>query len=455
MSTTKNLSRSTRNVIFNIFNSVIVKGVAIFVGFITIPAYITYFDNNLMLGVWFTILSVLSWILNFDLGIGNGLRNRLVTTLVENQEEKSKKYISSAYVFLTMMASALSVILCSISLVIPWNRVFNVTNTSIDPMALKLAITILMLSILLQFILRIISSILYALQLSFVPNLLSLITSIILLVFVITSNNYFEHKDIVALAIVYFLAVNVPLLVTTLLVFNTRLKSFRPSISFFEWEYAKDTFKVGSAFLGLQLEAMIINNTSIFLITWLLGSLYVVEYNIYIKVFSLVSTVFSLITVPIWSAVTRAQSQGNYVWIRKTIRVLQLVGITLSVGQLVFLPVMQFLFNMWLESNSIIVDYKVMILFSIDQSIIIWSGICASICNGLNELKLQFKLMTAGAILIVPLSIFLTNMFDGYSGVILAHIISLIPYCIGQTIWMEKYTRRNILLVNNEILLNK
>ncbi|CAH0206525.1 lipopolysaccharide biosynthesis protein [Priestia megaterium] len=453
MNIIKKFSNTTSNVIFNIINSVLVKGIAIIVAFLTIPAYIKYFDNNVTLGIWFTILSVLSWILNFDLGIGNGLRNRIVTTLAQKQEEKTKKYISSAYIFLLIIAVIVSIITCSLSLIIPWNNVFNVSNTDVSSADLTFAITIVLLSIMLQFILRIISSILYALQLAFIPNMLSLLTSIILLIFVMYSNAYLANHNIIALSLVYLLAVNLPLLITTLVIFKNRLRAFRPSIHFFDFDYAKDTLKTGSAFLGLQLEAMIINNTSIFLITWLLGSIYVVEYNIYFKVFSLVSTVFSLITVPIWSAVTKAQSEQNYLWVKKTIRVLQLIAIIFSVVQLMMLPIMQFLFDVWLKENSINVDYEIMILFSIEQSVVIWSGICASICNGLNELRLQFILMTIGAILIVPLAIVFTGILGGYYGVVLAHTIALLPYCIGQTIWLEKYISKNIIKVKKEAIL--
>ncbi|EOU1150939.1 hypothetical protein AB8J25_001843 [Clostridium perfringens] len=80
----KNINGNTKKVIINIINGIGIKGGAILIAFFTTPAYMRYFENESILGVWFTILSVLSWILNFDLGIGNGIRNRLVKTLLNN-----------------------------------------------------------------------------------------------------------------------------------------------------------------------------------------------------------------------------------------------------------------------------------------------------------------------------------------------------------------------------------
>ena len=70
--------------------------------------------------------------LNFDLGIGNGLRNYMVGPLVKGDVKATKRYISSAY----LMSVLISVIALGAAFVaVPrfnWNVIFNVSNDLIS-----------------------------------------------------------------------------------------------------------------------------------------------------------------------------------------------------------------------------------------------------------------------------------------------------------------------------------
>lgn len=87
----KNLNPNEKIIVKNTFWAFVVKGGALVVSLFTTPAFIRYFNNNTILGVWYTLLSVLIWFLNFDLGLGNGIRNNLVKAYAENDEDGIKK----------------------------------------------------------------------------------------------------------------------------------------------------------------------------------------------------------------------------------------------------------------------------------------------------------------------------------------------------------------------------
>lgn len=120
------LGSSNKQILSNIFGSFLIKGGAMLLSLFTLPAYMRYFDNQLILGFWFTALSVLSWILTFDLGIGNGLRNNLVTALVDRDKDKVKRYISSAYLVMFLIVCISYGVSYFIFPIIDFNLIFNV-----------------------------------------------------------------------------------------------------------------------------------------------------------------------------------------------------------------------------------------------------------------------------------------------------------------------------------------
>lgn len=443
LSKLKEVDVNTKNVIVSIFNSFFVKGGGIIVGFFTTPAYMSYFNDNSTLGVWFAMLSIFNWIINLDMGIGNGLRNKVVRTMVEKNNIETKKYISSAYFFLFFIAIIISGITIVLTPLLNWNNFFNISVEILPSSILENAVIIVLISIIIQFVLRLITSILFAMQKSFIPNLLTLSTNLFLLFFVLVCNWTGNNNNIILLAIAYLLASNFPLLIANLGVFLTVCKDVKPNIKYYDKNYATDILKVGGGFLLLQIESLIINSSSIFIITTFLGSAKVVEYNIYYKIFFTISSIFSLITIPIWSAVTKAVVENKIIWIRRTVRRLQGVAILFCIGQLILFPIMQTLVDIWLGNESIIINPNIMWFFVFEATITIWSGVNASISSGLNEIKLQTILMTVGAILMLPLSYIFISYFPIYTSVVAAHGLSLLPYCVGQTIWIENFLKKS------------
>ena len=125
---------------------------------------------------------MLNWIFTFDLGIGNGLRNFLVVAFEKKDKNECKKLISSAYFSIGFFVILLIIITMLVVPHINWNILCNVSENIIDKSVLTKAITLLLIGIWIQLILKIIQSILYSLQKPAIPNLLILISNVLLLI---------------------------------------------------------------------------------------------------------------------------------------------------------------------------------------------------------------------------------------------------------------------------------
>jgi O-antigen/teichoic acid export membrane protein len=441
--------KNNTNIIANIVGSFVVKGGAMVVTVITTPAYIRYFDNNIALGVWFTILALLQCVIQFDLGIGNGLRNKLTEEIAKNNNLETKKYISSAYCILGFGAICASLCFAIISKYINWNNILNVNENAISGEYLKLCLQIVFSGVMIQLVLKLINSILYALQKSSLVNFLSLFSSIIILIVVTTCPNLGAERNLKVLSLVNILAVNLPLLVATVFVFCTSLKGARPQFKMFRKSYAQSIWGVGILFFVLQTMIILITSANEFFITKLCSPKLTVDYQIYNKMFNMISSVFSLALIPIWSAVTKAQAENNMKWILKLHNVLLFCASVVIVFELLMVPFMQFIVNIWLGNESIVISYEVALIFAIANGVLLWHSVNCQIANGMGYLKPQLIFLTIGAISKIPLSILLVNLSNWWVGIILSNIIALLPLSIIQPIWLKKEIIRRHNVLNN------
>jgi len=432
------LSENNKNILRNVLGAFIVKGMALVISLFTMPAYMRYFNNEVALGLWFTILSVLSWILNFDLGIGNGLRNKLTATLATEDFTEAKKYLSSAYISIGVLCTFLSVIFMTVSPLVDWNTVFNIKEEIVSQKALLQTVNIVFVGIILQLLFKLITSVLYALQKSSVNNLLSLITSTITLVCVLVIPSQNNDQNMIYMALVYVLAIILPLLVTTVILFaGEKLRNCTPSFRCFSLSHAKAVLALGGGFLFVQLTYMLIMSTNEYFITFFCGNQYVTEYQIYYRLFSLGSTVFCLAMTPIWSAVTKALAQHNVPWIRRLHKLLLKLSFAGSAVVFLLIPVLQFLINIWLKDNSIIADYWYAVAFAILGSLMIFNSSLSSVANGLGKLKTQAICFCIGAVVKIPIAWLLVILLKSWIGVVWANVISMSIYCLIQP-WILK-----------------
>lgn len=435
---------NTGIVLRNTLMSAVVKGGSLFIALFTTPAYMHFFNNDEVLGVWFTLLSVLAWILNCDMGIGNGLRNHLVYAINEKDWDRARKYISSSYLFLSGIGAIILLGVVVAGNFVSWNTVFNIQSEIVAANTMTKALQILLASIILQFVLRLVTSILYALQEAFVPGLLNLSTNVMMLGFVLLSNALGKNNSLVSLASAYLVAVNLPLIVATFWVFTKKIPQTRPSVSFFRKDYALSILKVGTAFLWLQVIAMVVDNTNNYLTTLFVGNSAVVEYQVYNKIFNLPMIMVMLVTTSLWSTLTKAKAENDWEWIQASYSKYMKIALLLGAAEFAVIIPLQWIFNFWLGDKTIQVNYGIAAIFALSGTIMSLRTILANYSNGLCELKIQTVFMTIGAVVNIPLAYIFSRISESYISIVLANIISMVPYCIAQMLWCRKYFKAKV-----------
>ncbi len=436
----RSLSENDSIVFKNVVGAFLVKGGGLIVTLFAIPAYIRYFNNNEVLGLWFTILSLLNWVLNFDLGIGNGLRNQLTAAIALKDKEGAKRLISSAYM-------SVGVIIAMFCVVFPFtvsganlNEVFSINSSIVDSNTLYLCICIVFIGLMVHFWLRLITSVLYAMQKSSLNNFLVLCTNTTILIFVLLHPSGENNENVLVMAVVHTIAVAVPLLVSSVYVFCGSLKELRPNPKYVSIEFVKKVLSLGGLFFVIQLAYMVIMGTNEYLITASTGNSDVVTYQAYYRLFSIGCTIFALALTPIWSVITKAVAERDSKWIMKTYKRFIFLGLGFTILEFIVLAFMPTLMKLWLGDQCIDdLSYSLGLLFVILGSEMIFASVLSSVSNGTGKLGVQAICFIVGAIAKVPLSLFLVECTGSWCGVVIANIICLGAYCVIQPFSIRSY----------------
>lgn len=86
----------------NVLSMLFIKGGSILVGLLLVPLTLEYVDSE-SYGIWLTLSSMVAWISFFDIGINNGLKNKLAESLALKNYELGQKYVSTTYAILSLI----------------------------------------------------------------------------------------------------------------------------------------------------------------------------------------------------------------------------------------------------------------------------------------------------------------------------------------------------------------
>lgn len=426
--------KNNKEIVVNIVAAFGIKGFGMIVNMLSMPLYIDYFNNNMILGLWFTILTVVNWILSFDVGIGNGLRNHLTKALAQKDFEEGKRLTSSAFASLGVITIVFTILVLSVLPVVNWNNMFNISAGIVSRDILAGSVGIIMVGIMVAFFLQIVRGILFALQLSSIVNLLHLLTSILLVAYLFVAPDFSTiEKKLSVMSIAYAILINIPSILVLLYVFFfSEMKHCGPRIKYVTSNAVKAVLGLGMSFFVLQVMYMIITVTNEWFISKYFSPKYCVDYQIYFRLFSLVGSLIMLTMSPLWSAITKAYSMKRYRWIIKLQSVLNYLAFACIVVECLFVIFLQPIINIWLGDRSIEVNYLTASFFLLYGIIMIWIAIQSTIVAGLGTLKTQLRLYIFAAIFKIVLIVVGAQFTDDWSVVILATVLGLLPYCIYQ-----------------------
>jgi O-antigen/teichoic acid export membrane protein len=404
----------------NIAASFFIKIISIVSGFFMVPLCLDYLDRT-QYGIWLTVYSILTWFTFFEIGLGNGLRNKLSEALAVKDFEKARVYISTAYGIIAAISLAIIVIFMLVKNFIDWTAVFNAEPELYDELSVLVPVVFTIFCI--KFILKLIVMVLYADQRPALANSIGPLGNIIALViiFILTKTT---TGSLVYLGVALSLSPVAVMLLFTFVLFLKKYKNISPSPKYFRIEYAHDLAGLGIKFFFIQISGLILYHSTNIIISHFFGPSEVTPYNISYKLFSTISMIFAIITTPYWSAYTEAWKVQDIAWIRRSVKKLVQIWIYISVAGVIVLIFSEQIFNFWV-GPEIVINPVLSFILLVYFILFTFGSIFNLFINGVGKLKLQLYSATISAVCFYPLSFVLVKTAGmGIEGLALAILLT-------------------------------
>ena len=111
----------------NIAALALLKGVSVLITFLLVPMTLHYL-KPVQYGIWLTLSSIVAWMVYFDFGLGNGLRNKLAEALAQSDFELAKSYVSTAFFLITFIIAGLLTIFFICNQFFNWSIILNASE---------------------------------------------------------------------------------------------------------------------------------------------------------------------------------------------------------------------------------------------------------------------------------------------------------------------------------------
>ena len=405
--------KAKRNILF----SFLIKGLSIGISFLLVPLTIHYV-NPTRYGIWLTLSSIIGWLGFFDIGFGNGLRNKFAEAIAKGEHKLARTYVSTTYAILSIIIGVVLILFLCINSFLNWSKILNAPADMADELSILVLIVFVFFCV--QFVLQLIVTVLTARQEPAKASMFNLLGNSLALViiFVLTKTT---KGNLVYLGTALSLTPVVVLLGSNIWYFVTSYKIYAPSPKYVKFSLARNLMTLGLKFFIIQMAAVAIYQTSNIIIAQIFGPAEVTPYNLAYKYFGLIYMGFSIIVIPFWSAFTDAWVKRDVIWIKNTIkRLIQLWGLIIIVT-LIMLILSKTIYRLWV-GKEITVSFSISIVMAMYVLINSWNAIFSHFLNGVGKIKLQLYSATFAALANIPLGIFLGKQLGIY-GVILATTI--------------------------------
>ncbi len=422
----------SRKIGINIIASFLVKGWSALLVFLMMPLTLTCLGEYKN-GVWLTISSLLLWIDQMDIGLGNGLRNKVAAHMAHGEVQKARSAVSSTMVMLVCIIFPVAVVL---SLLIWFTNVFAFFN--VDPAIipdLRVALLCAVILVCITFVLKFVGNVYMGMQQPAMSNLIISIGSTVALI--ATWLLYItQHATFLNIVVVNCMAPLVVYLLAYPYTFYVKFPFLRPARKEVNLRSAVELGNIGLKFFWLQVAGIIQFMSANILISNFFTPAMVTPYQIAYRYMNVVVIFFNVVSMPYWNATTDAYERGDMEWIRKASKQMDYLIGAITVLLFVMVIASPYVYRIWIGDGSE-VPMSMTVMMAVYILLLVISMRYSCFLNGVGALRLQLY-MTVSAIVFIPLAWWVSDLTHDMVWFMGVMCVCIIPGIIANIIQLHK-----------------
>lgn len=426
--------KRTATVKKNIIASFAIKGVSIIVSLLLVPMTLGYVSSELY-GIWLTLSSVMMWLSFFDVGFTLGLKNKLAEAIALNNWEKGKSLVSTTYFMMILIFVPICIALELLIPCVNWANILNVSQQYNSEISKVLYILVAFFC--LQMIVNVLTSVVAAYQQVALSNAFPVIGNILSLI-AIWFLIHFCPPSLISLAFAISAMPIVVLIISSVILYHKKYKLVSPNIKYIDKKEVSSLFGLGAQFFLIQIQSIVLFQSTNILISNVSGPESVTSYNIAYKYMGIAMMAFNIILTPLWPAFTDAKTKNDFNWMRKVYKKMSILYVYSVFVMIIMAIIAPWVYNIWIGTKADI-SYIMTLFVCIYVIIQNWDGLQVNLINGIGTVKLQTYVTTLGLFLHIPLSLYLGKVLHLQAlGVISSMIFINIIYSIFFTLQINK-----------------
>ena len=316
-----------RRIALSAATSALSKVLGMVAALVSIPLALGYLGGE-RFGIWSTLSSLMVALQFADLGIGNGIINRVAEAQGRGDRAAIRRYLSSGLLALLAIAAVVGLMLPVVVMWVPWAQVFRLSD-ALAVEEVRPAVAAFMACIALAIPLGVVQRVQMGLQRGFVASLWQCASNVLSLLAIWAATHL--QLGLAWLVLALLAAPLLTALVNGLVFFFVMERDLRPGLGSVEAAAIRKLLSTGGAFLVLQIAIAVLVHSDSIVIASALGAAQVADYAVPEKLFSIVSLLLATVLIPLWPAYGEAIARHDMAWVTRTLRRSLSLAVGLSV----------------------------------------------------------------------------------------------------------------------------